>query len=115
MTTFVEINGHQYEATISGKINDKDWNNRSSKSIHLTMDIEEAKNLFVDNVNWSIVQPQGLEEDSQIEIFNNSEYCIAGPITDNRDGTVIVKMGKLTAEEILIEFQNLMDLPDKEV
>lgn len=113
--TFVEIEGNRYPATISGKLNDKDWNGRSSKSICLEMDYTTAKELFVDNINWAIIQPQGLDEEAQEEIFNNSEYSLAGPITDNRDGTITVKMGKMTAEEILVEFQNLMLMPDVEV
>lgn len=34
------------------------------------------------------------------EIYDNSEYCVAGPITDNRDGTVYIKMGKPTELEL---------------
>ena len=28
--------------------------------------------------------------------FDNSEFCIAGDLTDHRDGTITAKMGKLT-------------------
>ena len=28
--------------------------------------------------------------------WDNSEFCLAGDITDHRDGTITVKMGKLT-------------------
>ena len=35
--------------------------------------------------------------------FDNSDFCVAGDVTDHRDGTVTVKMGKLTAlEETLL-------------
>ena len=31
--------------------------------------------------------------------FDNSDYCIAGDITDHRDGRITVKMGALTEVE----------------
>ncbi len=114
MATYVEVNGNRYEATITGKISDKDWDGRESKTIRTHMSYEEACSTFVDNTEWLIVQHQGVDEDSQEEIFDNSEFCKAGAITDYRDGTVGIKMGKLTPTEILIEFQNMLDLPDEE-
>ena len=35
------------------------------------------------------------------EIYDNSEYSIAGDIVDHRNGSITVKMGKITAEEML--------------
>jgi hypothetical protein len=79
------------------------------------MSYEDAINTFVDNIAWYIVQ----ENEEIVEVYNeetesfmqetviktedydNSEYNIAGSITDNRDGTITVKMGKPTAEEML--------------
>ena len=37
----------------------------------------------------------------EAETYDNSAYSVAGPITDHRDGTVTVKMGKPTAAELL--------------
>ena len=99
--TYIEINGNRYEASITGKVSDKDWDGRASKAIRIHMSYEEANNLFVDDMDWFIVQYQGIDEASQEEIFDNSEYSIVGDITNHRDGTVTVKMGKPTAEEIL--------------
>ena len=56
--TFVKINETLYPATISGKVADKDWDNRASKAITLEMDYATASALFVDGVAWSIVQEQ---------------------------------------------------------
>lgn len=115
---FVKINGTLYPATINGKMNDRDWDNRESKAITLEMDYATAVNLFVDGLVWSIVErvevpvyqmdEQGeyvLDEKSEpiqtgTEIqeteWDNSEYSIAGDLTDHRDGTITAKMGKLT-------------------
>ena len=114
MNIYVKINDNVYPASITGRINDKDWNNRSSKAIRLEMPYAEAANLFVDDIDWAIVQEfeetiENYDEEGNVihetvtrtEEYDNSEYNIAGPITDHRDGTVTVKMGKPTAEELL--------------
>lgn len=54
------------------------------------IDYAQATRLFVDSANWSIVETteQGEQE------YDWSNYGVAGSITDNRDGTLIIKMGK---------------------
>lgn len=104
--TYIKINDTLYPATITGSLKDRAWNDRESKSITLAMDYATALALFVDGLNWSIVMDieQEQEDGSVItvqETYDNSEYDMAGPITDNRNGTVTVKMGKATAEELL--------------
>lgn len=104
--TFVKINNKLYPATVSGKVADKDWDNRESKSITLEMDYATAIGLFVDGLKWSIVEQNevpvfdenGVQTGTEVQEneFNNSEYNLAGDITDHRDGTITAKMGKLT-------------------
>ena len=106
--TYIKINDQTIPATIAGKTQDQNWNNRESKSITVSMTYEEAKALFVDDVPWAIVyQEDGYVDETgetitpEPVVYDNSDYCVAGPITDNRNGTVSVKMGKLTDIEIL--------------
>ena len=89
--TSIKINNELYPAYISGKMQDHDWDERQSKAITLTMTLAAAAELFIDGLEWSIVDEE--------EEFDNSDYSIAGDITDHRDGTVTVKMGKPTALE----------------
>lgn len=118
---FVKISGTLYPAEISGKIQDRDWDNRESKSVTITMDYSTANALFVDGLAWSIVQrdevpvyqvdesgeyvlgEDGVPIQTGTEIqeseWDNSEYDLAGDLTDHRDGTITVKMGKLTEIE----------------
>ena len=102
MATYIKIEETLYPASISGRLIDHEWNNRSSKTILLTMPVSVAQSIFVDDIQWSIVE-DGVdvnEQPTQFE-YDNSEYCLAGIITDYRDGTISVKMGKLTDSEIL--------------
>lgn len=121
--TYIKINDTLYPATVSGKISDRDWDNRESKSITLEMDYATANDLFVDGLAWSIVEQNEVpiyQKDAQGQIvlgengapiqtgtemketeWDNSEFSVAGDITDHRNGTVTVKMGKPTDSELL--------------
>ena len=110
---YVKVNETLYPATINGRMQDGEWDNRESKAITLEMDYATAVNLFVDGLAWSIVQQNEVpvfeqdENGESIQVgteiketeFDNSEYNIAGDIIDHRDGTITVKMGKLTELE----------------
>ena len=104
--TYVKINGTTYPAVINGKHIDREWNDREIKTITLEMAYADAIAMFVDGLAWSILMDVEKEqEDGSIvtvqEEYDNSEYSMAGSITDNRDGTLAVKMGKPTQIETL--------------
>ena len=96
---YIKINETLYPAHVVGKIPDTEWDKRSSKAITLEMDYATAMSVFVDGLAWSIVMVEMVDGVEQVEEFDNFDYCIAGPVTDNRDGTMTVKMGKLTELE----------------
>lgn len=117
---YIKINNTLYPATVSGMMQDREWDNRESKSITLTMDYDTANTLFIDGMAWSIVQrnevpvyqndengePIQTGTEMQETEWDNSEYSLAGDLTDHRNGTITVKMGKTTeleeAYEILL-------------
>lgn len=80
----------------------RDWNNFTVLS---TVDAVRAK--FVDNAEYSYEQIEPDGGNSKITYTRDmSEYCKAGEIVDNRDGTVTVFMGKKTEIEL---YQDAID------
>ena len=101
---YLKAGNMEYQASITGKEIDRDWDGRASKSITLTMTHAQAAQLFTDGLGWSIVQretvPDGTDGGTEtVQEWDNADYCVAGPITDHRDGTLTVKMGKYTQLE----------------
>ena len=95
--TYLKIKDTQIPAEFRGYTKDRDWNDRESTAITLEMTYEEAMETSVNDLEWALVY-----EDGEItEVYDNSEFSVAGPVTDNRDGTVTVKMGKITDAELL--------------
>ena len=107
---YIKVNNTEYPAAVTGVCNDRTWDGRDTKTITLTMTHAEVEALLPDNTPWSIVQremvdvldEQGQPTGETKEVVNecdNSEYSLAGDITDHRDGTVSIKMGKPTETE----------------
>jgi outer membrane protease len=92
---YIKINETLYPAIIYGKLSDVDWDGRETKSITLTMDYASASQLFVNGLNWSIVE----ESSNNTKEYDNSAFNLAGDLTDHRNGTVTAKMGRLTPLE----------------
>lgn len=128
--TYIKINDINRPASIRGWLKDAEWGDRDSKAITLEMDYHTAMNTFVDGLEWSIVTVNDiqqvrvdeygipvLDEKNQpiidtvelIEEFDNSDYCVAGSVADNRNGTVTVKMGKKTDAEMLAELREVLN------
>ena len=112
MAQFLKVNGQKYPVTHISKYQDGDWGGRSTQTLYLTMTHDQVAALLPDNTPWSIVQrdtadkldEQGMPTGETKEVvheYDNSEYSLAGDITDHRDGTVSIKMGKPTEAETL--------------
>lgn len=110
MSIYVKVNNTEYPAEINGNPKDRTWGERDTKTITLTMTTAEVAALLPDNTPWSIVlretvnkldndgNPTG-ETKEVVNEWDNSEYSLSGAITDHRDGTVSIKMGKPTETE----------------
>lgn len=117
---YVKVNGTLYPATIDGQMQDYQWDNRESKTITMQGTYDEIVGLFKDGTPWSIVMKETVQKrnedgspaldkagnpvtEEQTSEWDNSEFSMSGPITDNRDGTVSIKMGKPTDLEDAME------------
>jgi hypothetical protein len=103
---YLKIQDTLYPAGFRKRVQDADWKNRETWAITVTMSHAQASELFVDGMRWQQVQqrqPYADADGNKITpepvITDCSEYEVAGPITDNRDGTVTVKMGKALSSE----------------
>lgn len=106
---YIKVNNTLYPTiSINGNSRDSKWDGRETKEIKLVMTYAEVLELLPDDTPWSIVQDvtEMVEDDNgditettkQVE-YDNSAYNLSGAVTDNRDGTVSIKMGKPTEIE----------------
>lgn len=99
--TKIKIGENEYPAAFAGAVRDSRWGGRESVSIRLAMTAVQADTIFQNGLVWSLVE-EVTQEDGITETVEHdmSAYCVAGEITDHRDGNVTVKMGKKTALEL---------------
>ena len=107
---YFKTNNTEYPASIAGKVTDRDWGGRESKSITLTMTHAAAVQLFVDGLVWSIVQrdtvpvygtdgnPTG-ETEEQVQEWDNADYAVAGPITGKKTELELAREQAADAEQ----------------
>ena len=112
MVEFIKVNGQEYPATCVYIYKDRNWDMRETQTVHLTMPYAQAAALLPSGTPWSNVfretvdkldndgNPTGQTEEVVTE-EDMSAYSLAGQITDYRDGTVSIKMGKPTEAETL--------------
>ena len=111
MAEFIKVGGVEYPATLIYNYKDRNWDMRETQTVHLTMPYAQAAALLTSGVKWSNVFRETVdkldndgnstgETEEVVTEEDMSAYCLAGDITDYRDGTVSVKMGKPTESEL---------------
>ena len=112
MAEFIKVNGQEYPATCIYNYKDRNWDMRETQTVHLTMPYAQAAALLTSGTPWFNVfreERDVLDENGELtgqteEVVTEedmSAYSLAGQITDYRDGTVSIKMGKPTEAETL--------------
>lgn len=91
--TYINIDGTRYAATVQARPSDASWDGRASRAITMKTTYAEAMELFRDGLVWSVISDDG-ETDM-------SAYALAGPVTDNRDGTITARMGRYRDAELM--------------
>lgn len=98
----INVLGKQMPGRIATRRADPEWGGRESKAITVAMTYDEAVETFVDDVDWSVTYDvTGDDGAVHQENVDMSMYAISGPITDNRDGTITIRMGKYRDEELM--------------
>lgn len=99
----ININGRQLDGRVETRMVDNAWDGRESKAVTVPMGYSEAIGLFANGVSWSVSVDVEGEDGSVRRVTNDmSDYAISGPITDNRDGTVTVRMGRYREAELMM-------------
>lgn len=110
MAEFIKVGGQEYPATLIYNYKDRNWDMRETQTVQLTMPYAQAASLLTTGTPWFNVfretvdkldndgNPTGQTEEVVTE-EDMSAYSLAGEITDYRDGTVSIKMGKPTETE----------------
>lgn len=111
--SYIKVNDKEYEARVIYNYADRNWNEREVQTIYLHMPYAQAAALLPSGTPWSNVfretvdkldndgNPTG-EIDEVVTEEDMSAYSLAGDITDHRDGTVSIKMGKPTEAETAV-------------
>lgn len=99
--TKVNIGGMTLDARVDYLPKDTRWSDRKSVAVTVVLPYAEAVTLFADDATWSVTHEYGDESGAESFVEDMSDFALAGPITDNRDGTVTIKMGKYLPDELM--------------
>ncbi len=112
MAQYSKVNGQEYPAKFISKYQDLNWDKRETQTIYLTMTHDAVAALLPDNTPWSIVQRDMVDvldeqgkptgETKRSSASTTTARKSTGDITDHRDGTVSIKMGKPTEAETAV-------------
>ena len=108
---YFKTGGQEYPAKAASLEADTKWGGRKSIAVTLAMPYAQAAQIFTDGLTWGIIQREELpvldesgnptgETQELVQEWDYSDYCVAGAITDNRDGTCTCKMGKFLPLEL---------------
>ena len=133
-TWYITIGGQEIETRpAAGRMRDADWSGRESKAVTIAKSaVADPLALFCDGAVWGMIHrytttvpvldAEGnvqMNEDGTVKsttetaedryMDDYADFTLAGPVTDNRDGTITVKMGKKTASDVLAELEATYD------
>lgn len=100
----IKIRGIEMEGSVATRLTDSAWDGRESKAVTVQLSYAQAVALFTDHEPWAVAVDITSEDGTAHAITQDmSEYAISGPITDNRNGTVTIRMGKYRESELMQE------------
>lgn len=91
----IKVNDKTFDGVVIHTPNERiNGQNRATVTITTSeLAIEQALELFRDGIEWGIL-------DADV-YYDWSAYDVAGKVSDNRDGTISIMMGKLLGEDLI--------------
>ena len=105
MSTYLKANNTETPCEAAEHYRDSAWG-RPTCTVTIKASAAEIAALLPNNEPWSLIEREDALDESGMPTGQTidherdmSEYSLSGDITDHRDGTVSIKMGKPTEEE----------------
>lgn len=105
MSTYLKANNTETPCEAAEHYRDSAWG-RPTSTVTIKASAAEIAALLPNNAPWSLIEREDALDESGMPTGQTvdherdmSEYSLSGDITDHRDGTVSIKMGKPTEEE----------------
>lgn len=105
MSTYLKANNTETPCEAAERYRDSAWG-RPTCTVTIKASAAEIAALLPNNAPWSLIEREDVLDESGMLTGQTvdherdmSEYSLSGDITDHRDGTVSIKMGKPTEEE----------------
>ena len=105
MSTILKANNTETPCEAAEHYRDSAWG-RPTCTVTIKGSAAEIAALLPNNAPWSLIEREDVLDESGMPTGqtvdherNMSEYSLSGDITDHRDGTLSIKMGKLTETE----------------
>lgn len=105
MSTILKANNTETPCEAAEHYRDSAWG-RPTCTVTIKGSAAEIAALLPNNAPWSLIEREDVLDESGMPTGQTvdherdmSEYSLSGDITDHRDGTVSIKMGKPTEEE----------------
>lgn len=105
MSTILKANNTETPCEAAEHYRDSAWG-RPTCTVTIKASAAEIAALLPDNAPWSLIEREDVLDESGMPTGQTvdherdmSEYSLSGDITDHRDGTVSIKMGKPTETE----------------
>ena len=105
MSTFLKANNTETQCEAAEHYRDSAWG-RPTCTVTIKASAAEIAALLPNNASWSLIEREDMLDESGAPTGQTvdherdmSEYSLSGDITDHRDGTVSIKMGKPTETE----------------
>lgn len=96
---FLKISDKTYPAEFAGRVVDKDWDNRETKTITLNdMTLQEVEAILYDDVEWHIYQPMTAKEQALDE--NGKPIFVEQPMKDENGDLVYDEEENVVYEQV---------------